>query len=154
MNIFVAGIHGVGKTYLAKRLPAQDGLMHTSLPRWFSMLSADGLFSIVHAAGVRRGNGAPLPSKMSMCVAAPADVAVVVGRGISRLLEVGELQRPCTAEMRGMLHEEALERILKRSNVLADRDVASELLAWMRDRPKRGASLSGRKVRGQLRLFT
>lgn len=30
MNIFVAGIHGVGKTYLAKRLPAGSGLMHTS----------------------------------------------------------------------------------------------------------------------------
>ncbi len=30
MNIFIAGIHGVGKTYLAKRLPAQSGLMHTS----------------------------------------------------------------------------------------------------------------------------
>ncbi|EWS53696.1 MULTISPECIES: ATP-binding protein [unclassified Methylibium] len=30
MNIFVAGIHGVGKTYLAKRLPAHSGLMHTS----------------------------------------------------------------------------------------------------------------------------
>lgn len=30
MNIFVAGIHGVGKTYLAQRLPAGSGLMHTS----------------------------------------------------------------------------------------------------------------------------
>ncbi len=30
MNILVAGIHGVGKTYLAKRLPAGSGLMHTS----------------------------------------------------------------------------------------------------------------------------
>jgi adenylate kinase len=30
MNIFVAGIHGVGKTYLAKRLPAGSRLMHTS----------------------------------------------------------------------------------------------------------------------------
>ncbi|KRB95791.1 hypothetical protein ASE11_18515 [Hydrogenophaga sp. Root209] len=30
MNIFVAGIHGVGKTYLANRLPAGIGLIHTS----------------------------------------------------------------------------------------------------------------------------
>lgn len=30
MNIFVAGIHGVGKTYLAGRLPAGVGLIHTS----------------------------------------------------------------------------------------------------------------------------
>jgi adenylate kinase len=30
MNIFVAGIHGVGKTYLASRLPAGSGLLHTS----------------------------------------------------------------------------------------------------------------------------
>jgi adenylate kinase len=30
MNIFLAGIHGVGKTYLASQLPANYGLMHTS----------------------------------------------------------------------------------------------------------------------------
>lgn len=30
MNIFVAGIHGVGKTYLVSRLPAGSGLLHTS----------------------------------------------------------------------------------------------------------------------------
>lgn len=46
MNIFVAGIHGVGKTYLASSLPAGCGLLHTSasklikeeltLPDWSS----------------------------------------------------------------------------------------------------------------------
>lgn len=30
MNIFVAGVHGVGKTYLASQLPVTMGLMHTS----------------------------------------------------------------------------------------------------------------------------
>lgn len=30
MNIFVAGVHGVGKTYLAKQLPESFGLIHTS----------------------------------------------------------------------------------------------------------------------------
>ena len=30
MNIFLAGIHGVGKTYLAERLPTGSGLLHTS----------------------------------------------------------------------------------------------------------------------------
>ena len=30
MNIFVAGIHGVGKSYLCSRLPAGSGLLHTS----------------------------------------------------------------------------------------------------------------------------
>jgi adenylate kinase len=30
MNIFIAGIHGVGKTYLASRLPVGSGLLHTS----------------------------------------------------------------------------------------------------------------------------
>lgn len=30
MNIFVAGVHGVGKTYLASRLPADSGFFHTS----------------------------------------------------------------------------------------------------------------------------
>lgn len=46
MNVFVAGIHGVGKTYLASRIPATSGLVHTSasklikeelsLPEWES----------------------------------------------------------------------------------------------------------------------
>jgi len=46
MNIFVAGIHGVGKTYLSSQLPAGSGLKHTSasklikeereLPEWSS----------------------------------------------------------------------------------------------------------------------
>ena len=30
MNIFVAGVHGVGKTFLTSRLPADLGLRHTS----------------------------------------------------------------------------------------------------------------------------
>ncbi|MGJ0483728.1 MAG: ATP-binding protein [Methylomicrobium sp.] len=30
MNIFIAGVHGVGKTYLASQLPATFGLIHTS----------------------------------------------------------------------------------------------------------------------------
>ncbi len=30
MNVFVAGVHGVGKTHLASRLPETLGLMHTS----------------------------------------------------------------------------------------------------------------------------
>ncbi len=30
MNIFVAGIHGVGKTYLASQLPADSGRLHSS----------------------------------------------------------------------------------------------------------------------------
>lgn len=44
MNVFIAGIHGVGKTYVASRLPASHGLLHTSasklireeraLPEW------------------------------------------------------------------------------------------------------------------------
>lgn len=44
MNIFVAGVHGVGKTHLASRLSSDTGLMHTSastlikeeraLPEW------------------------------------------------------------------------------------------------------------------------
>lgn len=44
MNIFIAGVHGVGKTYLASQLPKEIGLVHTSastlikneraLPEW------------------------------------------------------------------------------------------------------------------------
>ncbi|MEP7297604.1 MAG: ATP-binding protein [Burkholderiales bacterium] len=68
MNIFLAGIHGVGKTYLAERLPTGGGLLHTSasklikeeraLPGW----SADKHVSDVDenqvalAKAVRRNN--------------------------------------------------------------------------------------------------
>lgn len=54
MNIFVAGIHGVGKTYLASRLPTGNDLLHTSasklieeeraLPGW----SSDKRVSDIH----------------------------------------------------------------------------------------------------------
>ena len=30
MNLFIAGVHGVGKTYLASQVPAELGLVHTS----------------------------------------------------------------------------------------------------------------------------
>ena len=30
MNVFIAGVHGVGKTYLAKQIPESLGLFHTS----------------------------------------------------------------------------------------------------------------------------
>lgn len=36
MNIFVAGVHGVGKTYLASQLPATLGLTHTSASKLIS----------------------------------------------------------------------------------------------------------------------
>jgi adenylate kinase len=36
VNIFVAGIHGVGKTYLASKLPPTLGLIHTSAGKLIS----------------------------------------------------------------------------------------------------------------------
>ncbi|WP_374685056.1 TniQ family protein [Rhizobacter sp. J219] len=124
------------------------------LPRWFSALTADGLFSIVHAAGVKEDDGATPPRELSRCVPAPGEVAKIVERGIKRLQAIGELRRPCSTEMRSLLHEDGFERILRRNTQQADRDVTLDLLAWMRNRPKHGTSLTGRKARGQLRLFT
>lgn len=70
MNIFVAGIHGVGKSYLASRVPADFGLMHTSasklikeeraLTNWSHdkrVSDADGN-QIALAAAVKRHNDA------------------------------------------------------------------------------------------------
>ncbi len=70
MNIFLAGVHGVGKTYLASQLPKTLGLMHTSasklineertMPNW----GADKRVSDVNAnqvaltAAVQRHNAA------------------------------------------------------------------------------------------------
>jgi len=70
MNIFVAGVHGVGKTFLASRLPASTGLTHTSasklikdekmLPNWGNnKLVADiDANQIALAAAVKRHNDA------------------------------------------------------------------------------------------------
>lgn len=70
MNIFVAGVHGVGKTFLASRLPANLGLMHTSAsklikeeratPNWSMdkrVSDVDGN-QIALAAAVKRHNAA------------------------------------------------------------------------------------------------
>ena len=70
MNIFVAGVHGVGKTYLASRLPKSIGLLHTSAsrlikeeqatPNWGTdkRVSDVQANQIALAAAVRRHNAA------------------------------------------------------------------------------------------------
>lgn len=70
MNIFVAGIHGVGKTYLAAQLPDRIGLMHTSasklireeltMPSWGTdkRVSDIDANQIALAAAVKRYNDA------------------------------------------------------------------------------------------------
>lgn len=68
MNIFVAGIHGVGKTYLASRVAPNVGMTHTSasklikeeraLPTWSKdkhVIDVDGN-QLALAAAVRRHN--------------------------------------------------------------------------------------------------
>jgi len=70
MNILVAGVHGVGKTYLASKLPATFGLAHTSasklineersMPNWGAnkRVSDVDTNQIALAAAVKRHNGA------------------------------------------------------------------------------------------------
>lgn len=72
MNVFVAGVHGVGKTYLASRIPASLGLTHTSaskliieervLPTWGTdkRVSEVGANQATLATAVSRHNGAGL----------------------------------------------------------------------------------------------
>lgn len=70
MNVFVAGIHGVGKTYLAAQLPTHVGLVHTSasklireeraMPNWGTdkRVSDIDANQIALAAAVKRYNDA------------------------------------------------------------------------------------------------
>lgn len=70
MNVFVAGVHGVGKTYLASQLPATLGLMYTSasklikeecaMPNWGAdkRVSNVDANQIALAAAVKRHNDA------------------------------------------------------------------------------------------------
>ncbi|NMX59076.1 ATP-binding protein [Pseudomonas sp. WS 5146] len=69
MNVFVAGIHGVGKTHLASRIPASLGLTHTSasklikeeraMPTWGSdkRVSQVDANQVALATAVSRHNG-------------------------------------------------------------------------------------------------
>jgi adenylate kinase len=70
MNIFVAGVHGVGKTFLASQLPATFGLKHTSasklikeeqsMPEWGADKRVGDIDAnqIALAAAVKRHNDA------------------------------------------------------------------------------------------------
>lgn len=70
MNIFLAGIHGVGKSYLGSRIPKDLGLTHVSastlireersLPEWGKdkLVSNVDLNQVALAAAVRRRNEA------------------------------------------------------------------------------------------------
>lgn len=94
MNIFVAGVHGVGKTYLASRLPKSLGLTHTSAsrlikeeratPNWGTdkRVSDINANQIALAAAVRRHNDA------RTCLLLDGHFVLLDSEGILKYLEV------------------------------------------------------------------
>ena len=121
--------------------------------QWLSHLSADGAFNVIYAAGVRLRPCARILATNSKAYLAPAQVAQIVRRGVQRLHDHIDLDRPCSTPFRELVYEQGLERLHARGETVADRAIAGELLAWVRDVPRQGLSLTGRRPLGQLDLF-
>jgi hypothetical protein len=51
------------------------------------------------------------------------------------------------------MFEPGLDRLAVRGQTEADRDIARELLEWLRDPPRRRPGFTGRRPMGQLALF-
>jgi len=133
--------------------PEQVGLPLAETVPWLAHLSPDGAFTTVYAAGVRvhPSERIPLTSRVNP---APSTVAEIIDRGLQRLRDEAVGERSCSESMRGLVYEQALERLSTRGETEADRDIAGELLAWVRTAPRHGLSLTGRRPLGQLDLFS
>jgi hypothetical protein len=124
-----------------------------TFPAWLAGLSPDGMYAVVHAAGVRAFPYESTAASAHRGAPTPRKVAELVQRGLERLLAAGDLDTPCTRDLRGLFNDEALARLSVRGGTDADRSVARELAAWVRDVPRKGLSLTGRHARVQLELF-
>jgi hypothetical protein len=122
------------------------------LPRWLRPLSPDGMYSIVCAFG---GKVPALGSLLAANATAPCPetIAQVMVKGLEQLQDVGDCESRCPRELRELVHEETLERLAKRGAIEADRDIANALVTWLRNVPRTGRSVTGRRARGQLDLF-
>ena len=132
--------------------PEQVGLPLAETIPWLAHLSPDGAFTAVYAVGVRVYPSERIPST-SKVNPAPSTAAEIIERGLRRLRDETVSERPCSESLRGLVYEQALERLSTRGETEADRDIAGELLAWVRSVPRRGLSLTGRRPLGQLDLF-
>ena len=133
--------------------PEQVGLASREIVPWLAHLSPDGAFTVVYAAGVRvhPNTRVPLSSRVNL---SPSTVAEIVGRGVQRLREEPVGEKSCSDRFRGLVYEQALERLNTRGEAEADRCIAGELLSWVGSTPRRGLSLTGRRPLGQLDLFS
>lgn len=141
-------------TLLCKAMPAyRAALSDAARPAWLEPLTADGLFTVVWAFGIRERPSAPIVKESRKTVLAPSRVAQVIQRGLARISGVDVLSAPCGLETRCLLYEEALCRLELRGTTQADRDVASDLLRWARASERRSLRALVRPPRGQLDLF-
>ncbi len=149
-NEAIEWIEGLGLLLSAPDAPPSG---YRFRPAWLGFLSPDGAFCVVHAAGARSRPEASVSPACEKVRVAPAEMAEVIARGLRRLRDAGSVDEPCSAELRATVYEQGIERLSRRGETDADRDVAHELLAWIRDVPRHGLSLTGRRPLGQLNLF-
>ncbi len=141
---------GVGA--VAIRLPARPNVGQI-VGAMLRHLSADGAFNLIYAVGVRLLPCTRVPASSSKMRPSPVEVSQIVDRGVQRLRNCVDLDRPCSKQFREMVYEQGLERLHVRGESAADRAIAGELLAWVRAVPRQGLSLTGRRPLGQLDLF-
>jgi len=134
MNIFVAGIHGVGKTYLASRLPGNLGFLHTSasklireeraLPEWNvdKTVSDIDANQLALAAAVRRHN------QSGMALLLDGHFVLLDSEGRFVPLEVSVFESLSLRKV--ILIEEDLEVVAKR---VGDRDALRRGNQWLAD---------------------
>ena len=122
-------------------------------PSWLNAMSADGVFSVIYAMGIRERPSCRIAYRAALRPPSPERVAEIIRRGLTRLNTVGTLQDSCDTETRDLVYEQGLERLVTRGTTVADRDIALGLLGWLDGVLRRRSNASGRRPRGQLDLF-
>lgn len=123
-------------------------------PSWMEALSPDGQFAVVQAFGLREDAASHVGGLASKVPPEPGTMKQVAERALQRIPDAAELDRTCSSVLRGLVYEEALERLAARGETDADRLAAQELIDWLRGRAsQRRPGCTGRFPLGQLGLF-
>jgi hypothetical protein len=147
--LYVRSVHRA----IAAPIPGESMMPGPDVPRWLHVFSADGLHCVIQALGVcgtvecRRYTGRRLPWT-------PAEAARVVDAGLLRAVLIDPANPTSILNLREVIYEPILDRLSARGATAADRDGAQGLVDMLTSPVRVGRSLTGRRGRGQLELFS
>lgn len=141
--------------WLAGRLDLDSPLaaLPTWAPRWFDVLSPDGVHAILSAFGMAEKHLQQFTPVQVRTVPTPREMAERAARAVARLAGVDPLQSRSLDSARGWVNEATLERLAARSEHCNDRVVAMQLLAGLTRRGQLCQDLRGSKASRQMDLF-